>query len=139
MRWVAGSAETVVLDGPFELVAIGNAFQRLNRQVVGERMHSWLEPGGGVALLWGDSPWRGDRPWQTAMEELFVEWMAKTGVIDRVPAGWEASMRQDPHEQVLRRTGFEYVGKFEFTARQTWTLEHLLGSCTPPPFSTGGH
>jgi SAM-dependent methyltransferase len=63
ITWVADSAETVALEGPFELVGVGNAFQRLNRSAVAERVRSWLEPGGGLALIWADSPWRGDRPW----------------------------------------------------------------------------
>jgi SAM-dependent methyltransferase len=127
ITWLAGSAETVVVDGPFELVTVGNAFQRLDRSLVAQRMMCWLAPGGGVALLWGDSPWHGDQPWQGALEELFVEWMAKAGATDRVPAGWESAMQQDPHEQVLRRAGFEYLGKFEFVAEQAWTPETLAG------------
>jgi ubiquinone/menaquinone biosynthesis C-methylase UbiE len=46
ITWVAGSAKTVALNGPFDLIAIGNAFQRLNRSVVAERVLSWLKPGG---------------------------------------------------------------------------------------------
>jgi hypothetical protein len=90
-------------------------------------MYTWLQPGGGAALLWGGSPWAGDRPWQQAMAELFEDWMAKAGATYRVPAGWEAAMEQDPHEQVLRRAGFQYVGRVEFSVGQTWTLETLTG------------
>ena len=64
---VTDSAETMILHGPFELVAVGNAFQRLNRPIVARRIFSLLQPGGAVALLWGDSPWAGDLPWQTAL------------------------------------------------------------------------
>jgi hypothetical protein len=52
VRWVTGFAETVVLEGPFELIAIGNAFHRLNRSLVAERMFDWIHGTGGVALLW---------------------------------------------------------------------------------------
>jgi ubiquinone/menaquinone biosynthesis C-methylase UbiE len=127
ITWVSGPAESVALDGAFELIAVGNAFQRLNRQLVAERMYTWLQPGGGAALLWGGTPWRGEHSWQTAMAELFEDWMAKAGATDRVPAGWEAAMDQDPHEQVLRRAGFRYDGRFEFSVKQTWTVEALTG------------
>jgi 2-polyprenyl-3-methyl-5-hydroxy-6-metoxy-1,4-benzoquinol methylase len=63
IRWSAGAAETLDLDGPFELVAVGNAFHRLERSAVARRMFSWLEPEGGVALLWGGTPGRGSQPW----------------------------------------------------------------------------
>jgi SAM-dependent methyltransferase len=127
ITWVTGSAETVVLGGPFDLITIGNAFHRLNRAVVAERALAWLKPGGSVAVIWGDVPWRGDRPWQRAMEETFLEWAAKTGATDRVPAGWEAAMTSDPHEQVLRRAGFDYAGTFVWAVEQTWTVESLAG------------
>jgi SAM-dependent methyltransferase len=127
ITWVTGSAETVVLSGSFELIAVGNAFHRLNRPVVAERMRSWLKSGAGVALVWGNSPWRGDRPWQRTMDELFVDWMAGAAATDGVPAGWKAAIARDPHEQVLRRVGFDYVGKFEFRVEQVWTVEMLIG------------
>ena len=127
ITWVAGAAETVTLDGAFDLITIGNAFQRLNRSAVAKRLLSWLKPGGSLALIWGDSPWRGDRPWQAAVEEVFLEWVAKTGATDRVPAGWEAAMVNDPHEQVLRRSGFYYLGKFVWVVEQTWDVETLTG------------
>ena len=36
-------------------------------------------------------------------------------------------MDEDPHEQVLRRAGFQYVGGFDFSVEQTWTVETLTG------------
>lgn len=125
--WVTGAAETVVVEGPFDLVTIGNAFHRLKRAAVAQRMMSWLRPGGGVAIVWSDMPSQGDRPWQKALEDLFAEWMVEAGTTDRVPAGWVSAMRDDPHELVLRRAGFEYLGKFEFVSGQTWTVETLVG------------
>jgi ubiquinone/menaquinone biosynthesis C-methylase UbiE len=127
IRWHVGIAETVVLDQPFELITVGNAFQRLDRKRVASRMLEWLQPGGGVALLWGDSPWRGKQPWQKAMDDLLGRWMARLGATDRVPSGWEAAMLAEPHHQVLRDAGFVYVGKFEFQTNQAWTVESLIG------------
>jgi len=125
--WLAGSAETVALRGRLDLITVGNAFHRVDRPVVAERMRSWLSPGGAVALLWAAAPSQGTQPWQTAMEELFVEWMDRAGTADRVPAGWQEAIERDSHEQVLRRAGFEYVGKFEFSSEQVWTVETLTG------------
>lgn len=127
ITWLAGSAETVDLHGSFELVAIGSAFHRLQRAAVAERSWSWLQRGGGVALVWSDVPWQGDRRWQRALEELAMEWAGTVGGTDRIPAGWEAVMDRDPHEQVLARAGFDYVGRFEFDAPRTWSVESLAG------------
>ena len=127
ITWTAGSAETVEVEGPFELVAVGNAFHRLNRPVVAARMRSWLQPGGGVALVWGDTPRAGDQPWQRGLAELFDAWMSRLGVTDRVPAGWKSAMDSHPSSQVLTEAGFEYLGRFAFEVEQTWTIETLTG------------
>ena len=124
--WVVGSAETVDLLGSFELVTIGNAFHRLDREVVASRVFSWLRPGGGVAVVWSDA-WIGDAPWQQALAALFADWLEKLGTAERIPAGWQAAMDDVPHALVLQRAGFEYTGKFEFTSELTWTLESLAG------------
>jgi SAM-dependent methyltransferase len=126
--WVTDSAETVNLEeGSFKLVAIGNAFHRLDRQVVAQRAFGWLQAGGGLALLWGGIPDRGNLPWQKALEECFADWMNRLNVSDRVPWRWQAVMDADPHAQVLRRAGFDYRGRFDFTAHHTWTVETLIG------------
>ncbi len=127
IRWITGAAETVAIDGPFELVAIGTAFHRLDRKRVARRLLDWLQPGGGVALLWADTPPQGEQRWQKALEALFEELMARVGTTDRVPAGWEVAMTAVPHEEVLREAGLDYVGKFEFTTDHAWTVESLIG------------
>ncbi len=46
---------------------------------------------------------------------------------DRVPVGWQAAIEADPHEEVLRRNGFDYRGRFAFPIRHTWTVGNLIG------------
>lgn len=127
IHWMTGAAETVTLDASFELVTVGNAFHRLNRPLVAERMSSWVRPRGGVALLWSDMPWQGAAPWQRELTELVVAWMTDIGTIERIPPGWGEAMARDPHEVVLASAGFDYVGRFEFTREERWTAESLLG------------
>jgi SAM-dependent methyltransferase len=127
IRWIAAAAEDVALEGAFDLVAIGNAFHRLDRDAVVERLLPHLPERGCVALLWSDSGWRGDRPWQRALDETLDRWRDALGVRDRVPEGWEAAMDRDPHEQVLRRAGLAYEGPFEFSILEQWTVDSLVG------------
>jgi len=125
--WLTGRAEDVQLDGFFDLIAIGNAFQRLRRQVVAERAMSWLVPGGCLALLWGGSPWEGEAHWQRVMAGAFEGWMRTAGATDRVPAGWAEAMQRDPHAQVVERAGLSFVGHFDFPTEHTWTVATLTG------------
>jgi len=127
ITWGVGSAEDVAVDGAFELIVIGNAFHRLRRDVVAERAVSWLQPGGHLALLWGGTPWRGDRDWQRAMASALDKWKARAGANDRVPSGWEEALDHDPSARVLERAGFEFIGDFTFSHSHVWTTETLVG------------
>ena len=125
--WRTGSAETVDVEGPFELVTIGSAFHRLPRQVVADRMMAWIPPGGGLALLWAGTPAEGDLDWQQELASFFIDWMGRAGTSDRVPTNWAAAISADPHEQVIGRAGLEYAGRFEFVEDLSWSIESLIG------------
>jgi hypothetical protein len=125
--WAEGTAEEVALDGPFDLVGIGNAFHRLDRDAVAQRLVSHLRPGGCIALLWSGTPWNGDVDWQPVYSEVIWRWQDDMGARERVPAGWQEAMDRDPHADVLRRSGLTYEGEREFTVRQRWTVESLVG------------
>lgn len=127
VRWITGAAETVAVDGRFELVSIGNAFHRLQRRRVARRLLDWLQPGGGVALLWADTPAQGKQRWQQELAAVFEEWLTKAGTRELIPAGWQETMATEPPETVLRDAGLTYLGRFKFTATQTWTVESLIG------------
>jgi len=125
--WVVGTAEEVELEGAFDLVAIGNAFHRLDRDAVARRLAPHVTPGGCVALLWARGPNRGDRPWQRALEEALERWMNIVQSRDRVPPGWEEAMDRDPSKDVLQRVGFTYEGEFQFAVPARWSIESLTG------------
>ncbi len=127
IQWIAAAAEDVPLEGVFRLVAVGNAFHRLDRDAVATRLIRHLPDGGCVALLWGGTPWRGTRAWQRVLSATLGRWKDAVGARDRVPEGWERVMDRDPHERVLRRAGLSYEGQFEFSTVKRWTIESLIG------------
>jgi SAM-dependent methyltransferase len=127
IRWIAATAEDVGLEGAFDLVAVGNAFHRLDRDAVARRLVPHLSERGCVALLWGGTPWRGDRPWQRALHDTLERWRDTVAARDRVPEGWEQAMDRNPHEQVLRRAGLSYEGSFEHSVVERWSIESLAG------------
>nr|QIY93472.1 class I SAM-dependent methyltransferase [Streptomyces sp. S1D4-11] len=53
-----GAEELSAGPDSFELIVIGNAFHRLRRAPTAGRAHTWLRPGGCLALCWSTSPGR---------------------------------------------------------------------------------
>ena len=128
VRPVVASAETLeAAPGYFELAVIGNAFHRLDRDLVARRIFGWLRPGGCLALCWSTGPWTGAEDWQRALAATVERWRAELGVEDRVPAGWEVPLRRRPDHQVLADAGFEGAGRPEFAVEHRWTQAELAG------------
>jgi len=119
-------AEAFAPAATFELVTIGNAFHRLRRDAVARNLYHWVSPGGHLALLWSDSPWHGDAPWQAAFREVLDRWQATAGA-GRVPANWEESRTHRPDRLVLAEAGFEFLGEFRFLSAHRWTVDELIG------------
>ena len=123
VRWIAGRAEDVKADRFFELVAIGNAFHRLQRRVIAESATHWLVPGGHLAVLWSSSPWDGSQEWQHVMADTVHRWTQLAGATERIPANVDEHLAAEHHRTVLARAGFTVVGEFEFTTPHEWTVE----------------
>jgi SAM-dependent methyltransferase len=128
IRALACAAED--LDVPaasFDLVAIGNAFHRLPRDTVAASAFRWLRPGRFLALVWSDSPWAGDQPWQRAMAATMDTWRSRVRDRDRIPPGYDQARRERPDAAVLRDAGFENAGSWQFPAAHHWTAGELAG------------
>lgn len=128
MRPVVASAETLDAEpGYFELAVIGNAFHRLNRDLVARRVFGWLRPGGCLALCWSSGLWAGAEDWQRALAATVERWQKALDAEHRVPAGWEQPQRRRPDHQVLADAGFEVAGRPQFTVQHRWSLPELAG------------
>ena len=128
LRPIVSSAETLVA-GPesFELVVIGNAFHRLDRDLVADRIVGWLTPAGHLALCWSDSPWVGEQDWQRTLLAILDRWKTALGARDRVPAGWDRARQRRPDLQVLSDAGFEAAERHEFTIEHRWSMPEIAG------------
>jgi SAM-dependent methyltransferase len=125
---IASNAEDLVAEPEsFELAVVGNAFHRLDRDLVASRVLGWLRPGGCLALCWSAQPWIGEAGWQVALAATLERWMAALGARDRIPAGWEVARRRRPDREVLADAGFEAAGDAEFAVGHRWTLPELAG------------
>jgi ubiquinone/menaquinone biosynthesis C-methylase UbiE len=127
VRWIAERAEDVAGDGSFELVAIGNAFHRLQRRVVAEAAFRWIAPGGHLALLWSNPPWIGSAAWQRALAWAMRYWTQEAQASGRIPASYDQAMAEEPHAAILAAAGFANAGAFSFSVPHEWTVEKLTG------------
>jgi len=116
IKWQNGRAEDLDVEGPFELVTVGDAFHRLDRPRIAALANQWLQPSGHIALLWTSMPWQGAAPWQKAAMEVVVHWMEVTGSLQNIPLKLADTLTQEPHLTVLASAGLTVIGTYEFTA-----------------------
>jgi SAM-dependent methyltransferase len=124
---VAAAEELQAAERSFDLVVIGNAFHRLPRERVAASVRRWLRPGRCLALVWGESPWAGEEPWQRALAETMKRWRARAGAECRVPAGYDGARRERPDAAILEQARFDVVGSYGFLAAHDWTPDTLAG------------
>jgi ubiquinone/menaquinone biosynthesis C-methylase UbiE len=125
---IVSSAESLEAEADsFDLVVIGNAFHRLDRDLLAGRILRWLKPGGYLALCWSSGPWAGEEDWQRALAATLDKWQAALGAEDRVPAGWDLPRKRRPDLQLLADAGFEVAGRREFPVEHRWSLPELAG------------
>jgi ubiquinone/menaquinone biosynthesis C-methylase UbiE len=128
IRFVTSSAEDLLApEESFGLVAIGNAFHRLRREIVARNARRWLRPGRYLALLWSETPWHGAASWQQALSATLDRWMNKVNAHNRVPPGWEQVRAERPDREVLQEAGYQMVGSYQFPIAYEWTPEALVG------------
>jgi SAM-dependent methyltransferase len=128
LRAVVSSGETLdARPDYFELAVVGNAFHRLERDLVARRILQWLAPGGHLALCWSTSPWVGEEDWQRSLAATLDRWQRNLGAEHRTPAAAGQARRRRPDPEVLSAAGFEVVGRHAFTAEHHWSLEELTG------------
>jgi SAM-dependent methyltransferase len=128
VRPVVSRAESLDAEPDyFDLVVIGNAFHRLDRDLVASRVLGWLRPGGYLALCWSSGPSAGEEDWQQTLAATLEEWQVALGAQDRVPAGWDLPQKHRPDVQVMADAGLEVAGRREFPVTYRWSLAELAG------------
>jgi SAM-dependent methyltransferase len=128
IRPVVSGAESLEAEpDTFDLTVIGNAFHRLDRDLVAARVLRWLKPGGYLAICWSPVPWGGEEDWQRAFSAMLNKWQVALGAQDRVPAGWELPRKNRPDLQVLAESGFDVAGGRQFPVEYRWSLPELAG------------
>jgi len=110
----------------FDLVAIGEAFHRLNPPHVARLAFAWLKPGGALVTL-GFGISEEAAPWRpivaTVVREFIGEPARRLGASNTTLAAELANQERD-----IREAGFVNVATHSFAVPHDWTLETLLGN-----------
>jgi ubiquinone/menaquinone biosynthesis C-methylase UbiE len=123
VTWMLGRAE--YLEAPpdsFELITIGEAFHRLDQQIVASKALDWLKPGGCLATLGCDTVLSGREPWQQIVRGAVFRRLPNRGNTSKKPGSGP-----EHNERVLRESGFVDVASYPFVEVHEWTIDAIFG------------
>lgn len=123
IRWVHSRAEDLtVAPGTVDLVTIGEAFHRLDQEIVLRRIRQWLKPGACVAIVGCFGVLDGGYAWQESLRRAVADWAKeRLAVRSGTPRGKVHDARR------LVEAGFADVTNRDFVESHTWTRESILG------------
>jgi trans-aconitate methyltransferase len=129
ITWMLGKAEDLKAPpASCALVTIGDAFHRLDQQCVATHTLKWLQPGGCVAILGGDSLISGKTPWQRMVADIVRHWTGHHAAHSDMSAPPQPGSGPDHNERVLQATGFIEVDSYAFVAPHDWTIDTIIGN-----------
>ena len=129
IKWMVGKAEE--LQAPpasFELITIGEAFHRLDQQLVAKQTLQWLQPGCCLASLGSYGVMEGKEPWQRIVADIVRRWTSRASPSGDSSAQPKPGSGPEHYELVLRDAGFEDVASYSFVERHDWTIEAVIGN-----------
>ena len=123
VTWIHTKAEELeVTQDSVDLVTIGEAFHRLDQDVILQRISQWLKNPGCVVLAGCFGILHGEESWQTALRRNLDDWLKESSSnSSALPRGISHDVEQ------LKRAGFTKVVNKEFSGTHIWTTESILG------------
>jgi len=109
--------------GSFRLVTIGNAFHWMNRIATLEFLYNIVDPGGGVAVLDGETISLEPAGTERAIQDVMRKWL---GDVRRAGSGTYAPPKER-HETVIARSSFRGMEQHAIDAEFRRTSDDIIG------------
>lgn len=125
--WQVSRAEDVSVDlGSIELITIGAAFHRLDRQYIVLNASSWFATGGCLAVAGSNSVFKGKEEWQAIATDVINAWTHREGN-GQVRKEKATNELRQTHEEVLHSSGFKDICEYKFPTPYIWTVDSFIG------------
>ena len=122
VSWLVCNAESYCIESnSVHLITIGEAFHRLDQDVILRLANQWLVLGGSIAMLGGNSVLHGESDWQFALRDAIEPWRKEESVYSLVPRGKVHDVKK------LEEAGFVDVKNVEVAEQRVWTIDSILG------------
>lgn len=120
IEWFTGKAEEVEIKmNTVDLVAMGDAFHRLDQSLILDLANMWLKPGGYVVIVGMYAIWRGNEDWHKLVSEIIEKWTP-------LPPVLKISEFRD-YGLMLIDKGFTNISRESFDVQNQCTIDSIIG------------
>lgn len=127
VAWLCARAEDLSVEpSSLDLITVGEAFHRLDQQVVLSSAARWLKPGGAIASVGSRGLLQGAEPWQRVVAELARAWTKDVFTDGWATARPGSASGPEAEAAAMRSAGFTDVESRTFVP-WTWTLDEIAG------------
>lgn len=128
IKWVQERAELISPTlGSFRLVTIGRAFHWMQREIVLERTYELLINDSEIAII--NTPqdiWNSEHLWKKTALTVVKRWLGEQRRTGQDGKGlWKPL--EVSHEEILAKSAFSRIEKYELKFEQFWTIDTFLG------------
>jgi SAM-dependent methyltransferase len=122
IEWHLGKAEELNFkSNSIDLITIGEAFHRLDQNLIANLSLQWLNPGGHIAIIGCYSVFSGNESWQNIITEIVSKWTSHDF------SGPTSNREPTHYKHVLQDIGFIDCDSYSFFYPYYWTIESIIG------------
>jgi ubiquinone/menaquinone biosynthesis C-methylase UbiE len=129
IEWFIGKAEELNMESnSFDLITIGEAFHRLDQNLITNLTLRWLKPGGHIAIMGCYSILSGKELWQDIINEIVSKWTSHhSSSCEKFTI--QSTNRGPEHcRLVLQDKGFDECNSYSYVFPHYWTIESIRGN-----------
>jgi SAM-dependent methyltransferase len=128
IEWLTGRAEELQMEpDSIDLITIGEAFHRLDQDIITDLALRWLKPGGHIAVIGCYGILSGDELWQEIVREVVNKWTSHHSVNYEKPGMHIAGRGAEHCRLVLQDKGFVECSSYSFSFPYYCTIESIIG------------
>lgn len=136
IKWIQGKAEEIDNNlGKFKLIACGDAFHWMKREIVANHCYDLLSDDSGFVVLGAGGNIGSEKyEWQKAIWQVIKKWLGN----ERRNSHWVTKMHEKTHEQILRELPFKSIKSGKLRYKITRDIDSILGYLYSTSFCNKG-
>jgi SAM-dependent methyltransferase len=129
IEWLIGKAEEIKMEpDSIDLITIGEAFHRLDQNLITNLALRWLKPGGHIAIIGCYGILSGKELWHDIVKKIAGKFTSQNFSGTGEPKVYGEGMGPEHSRLALQYKRFDECDSYSFVFPHHWTIESIIGN-----------